>query len=376
LEKIMKKAFACILLALAPLAFADITVTDVKGRSVTVSGVPERVVLGFYYEDYLAVAGPGAADKLVGLSLSTWRDWRPRQFALYEKALPRLKSVPDVGSTDDGSFSIEKVIAAQPDLLILAAWNYDALGEGVKKIEAAGIPVLTLDYNAQTVEKHVASTLALGKIMGQPQRAQKLADNYRLAMQDVAARVAKAGPSDKKVYVELAQKGPETVGNSYGDTLWGALIEMAGARNIAKGQVQNWGPLSREYVIDQNPDIIFLAGSEWLNRPEAVSVGFGADARTVNERMGAYVNGRAGWRQLKAAEGGHVHAVYHGGTRTLSDYVYAQYVAKQIHPEAFADVDPQKNLRDFYEAWLPIKAEGVFMATYQAQPQGRPAGAK
>ena len=178
----MKKAFACILLALAPLAFADITVTDVKGRSVTVPGVPERVVLGFYYEDYLAVAGPGAADKLVGLSFSTWRDWRPRQFALYEKALPWLKSVPDVGSTDDGSFSIEKVIAAQPDLLILAAWNYDALGEGVKKIEAAGIPVLTLDYNAQTVEKHVASTLALGKIMGQPQRAQKLADNYRLAM--------------------------------------------------------------------------------------------------------------------------------------------------------------------------------------------------
>ena len=47
----MKKAFACILLALAPLAFADITVTDVKGRSVTVPGVPERVVLGFYYEE-------------------------------------------------------------------------------------------------------------------------------------------------------------------------------------------------------------------------------------------------------------------------------------------------------------------------------------
>ena len=93
-----------------------------------------------------------------------------------------MKSVPDVGSTDDGSFSIEKVIAAQPDLLILAAWNYDALGEGVKKIEAAGIPVLTLDYNAQTVEKHVASTLTLGKIMGQSQRAQKLADNYRQAM--------------------------------------------------------------------------------------------------------------------------------------------------------------------------------------------------
>ena len=29
----MKKAFACILLALAPLAFADITVTDVKAAA-------------------------------------------------------------------------------------------------------------------------------------------------------------------------------------------------------------------------------------------------------------------------------------------------------------------------------------------------------
>ena len=59
-------------------AFAEITVTDVKGREVTVPDVPKRVVLGFYYEDYLAVAGPGAADRLVGLSLTTWKDWRPK----------------------------------------------------------------------------------------------------------------------------------------------------------------------------------------------------------------------------------------------------------------------------------------------------------
>ena len=45
-----------------------------------------------------------------------------------------------------------------------------------------------------------------------------------------------------------------------------------------------------------------------------------------------------------------MHAVYHDDTHTLSDYVYAQYVAKQIHPEAFTNVDPEKNLRDFYKA--------------------------
>ena len=344
-------------------AFAEITVTDVKGREVTVPDVPKRVVLGFYYEDYLAVAGPGAADRLVGLSLATWKDWRPKQYALYEKALPQLAKLTDVGTTDDNTFSVEKVISTKPDLLILGAWNYDALGESVKQIEAAGIPVLTLDYNAQTVEKHVTSTLALGKIMGQEKRAQELADTYKAAFADIDARIKKAGPTQKKVYVELAQKGASEVGNSYGNSMWGALITQLGGHNIAEGQVGNWGPLSPEYVLSQKPDLIFLAGSEWLNKPQSVQMGFGATAAVARERMAAYLK-RPGWSNLPAVKNHGVHGIYHGGARTLSDYVYAQYVAKQLYPDAFKDVDPQQNLRDFYEKWLPVKADGEFMLPY------------
>ncbi len=355
-------------LAFAGQAFADITVTDVKGRTVTVPDVPERVVLGFYYEDYLAIAGPDALDKVVALSLSTWKDWRPNQFALYEKALPKLSSIPDVGNTEDNTFSIEKVVAAKPDLLILAAWSYDALGEGVKQIEAAGIPIVVLDYNAQTVEKHVASTLALGKLMGTQDRAEQLAKDYEAAMADIDARIKAAGPTEKKVYVELAQKGAAEVGNSYGDTMWGALVEKLGGKNIAKGQVGNWGPLSPEYVLAEKPDLIFLAGSEWVNRPQSVQVGFDADPAVTRERMKPYVE-RAGWSELPAVKTGQVHAIYHGGARTLSDFVYAQYIGKQLYPDAFKDVDPAKNIADYYAKWLPIKADGVFVLPYQAAGQ-------
>lgn len=353
---------------IAQSAFADITVTDVKGRTVTVPKVPSRIVLGFYYEDYLAIGGPGALDKVVGLALSTWKDWRPNQFAAYSKVLPNLNSIPDVGNTEDGTFSVEKVIAARPDLLILAAWSYDALGENIKQIEAAGIPIVTLDYNAQTVEKHVASTLALGKLLGQDARAEKLAENYKSAMADIDARIAKAGPTTKKVYVELAQKGAGEVGNSYGNSMWGALIGKLGGANIATGQIGNWGPLSPEYVLAQKPDIIFLAGSEWINKPQAVTVGFGADPKIVRERMKPYVE-RAGWADLPAVKNNAVYAIYHGGARTLSDYVYAQYIAKQIYPDAFKDVDPAENLRKFYETWLPIKADGVFVLPYKDPAQ-------
>ncbi len=366
MKKLLLAAVAT--LAFVGQAFADITVTDVKGRTVTVPDVPERVVLGFYYEDYLAIAGPEALDKVVALSLSTWKDWRPNQFALYEKALPKLSSIPDVGNTEDNTFSIEKVVAAKPDLLILAAWSYDALGEGVKQIEAAGIPIVVLDYNAQTVEKHVASTLALGKLMGRQDRAEQLAKDYEAAMADIDARIKAAGPTDKKVYVELAQKGAAEVGNSYGDTMWGALIEKLGGKNLAKGQVGNWGPLSPEYVLAEKPDLIFLAGSEWVNRPQSVQVGFGADPAVTRERMKPYVE-RAGWSELPAVKNGQVHAIYHGGARTLSDFVYAQYIAKQLYPDAFKDVDPAKNIADYYAKWLPIRAEGVFVLPYQAAGQ-------
>lgn len=366
MKKLLLAAVAA--LAFAGQAFADITVTDVKGRTVTVPDVPERVVLGFYYEDYLAITGPDALDKVVALSLSTWKDWRPNQFALYEKALPKLSSIPDVGNTEDNTFSIEKVVAAKPDLLILAAWSYDALGEGVKQIEAAGIPIVVLDYNAQTVDKHVASTLALGKLMGTQDRAEQLAKDYEAAMADIDARIKAAGPTDKKVYVELAQKGAAEIGNSYGDTMWGALVDKLGGKNIAKGQVGNWGPLSPEYVLAEKPDLIFLAGSEWLSRPQSVQVGFGADPALTRERMKPYVE-RAGWSELPAVKNGQVHAIYHGGARTLSDFVYAQYIAKQLHPDAFKDVDPAKNIADYYAKWLPIKAEGVFVLPYQAAGQ-------
>lgn len=368
----MKKTLLAAALALFSLstAWADITVTDVKGRTVTVPKVPERVMLGFYYEDYLAIVGEKAIDKVVALSLGTWKTWRPQQFARYEKALPKLSSIPDVGNTEDGNFSVEKVIAAEPELVILGAWNFDTLGEQVKQLEAAGIPVVVLDYNAQTVEKHVASTLALGKLMGQEKRAQELADNYRHAMADIDRRIEKLKPSSKKVYVELAQNGPENVGNSYANTMWGALVTQLGGQNIADGQIGNWGPLSPEYVLEKQPDLVFLSGSEWLNKPQAVPMGFGADDKTTRQRLGAYA-GRTGWDSLPAIRiPGGLHGIYHGGTRTLSDYVYAQYIAKQLYPEAFRDVDPARNLRDFYKRWLPIEADGIFMTGYRAGKSG------
>lgn len=348
------------LFALVPASLAEVTAVDVLGRTVTLKEPAKRVLLGFYYEDFIAIAGEGAMDRVVGVSLLPWKEWRPKQYEAYVKVFPKIADLPDVGDTETANFSIEKVISLKPDLVVLAAWSWDALGENVKQFDSAGIPVVVVDYNAQTLDKHVASTLALGKLLGTEERAEKLAALVTARHEDTMARVAKAGASTKKVYVELAQKGPATFGNSYGKGMWGTVIESVGAVNIAKGQVENWGPLNPEYIIAQQPDVILLAGSEWVNKPEAVLVGFGADPVLAQERMKAYV-ARPGWADLPAVKSGNVHAIYHGGARTLSDFIFARYIAKLVHPEAFSDVDPQAEVNAYYDEWLPIKADGIFV---------------
>jgi iron complex transport system substrate-binding protein len=344
------------------------TITDVEGRTVEVPSDPQRIFLGFYFEDFLAIGGEKALDRVVGISRATWKDWRPGQWQAYSAALGDLDRLEDAGEVDAGTFSAEKVVALKPDVVVLSSWQYKALGAQSETIEASGIPVVVTDYNAQTLERHIASTKALGVLLGQEDRAEKLITEYETAVKDVMARVAKAqaeGAEPKKVYVELGNKGADDYGNSYGNGMWGGVIELAGGINIAKDQVSNWGPLNPEYILSQNPDIVLIAGSEWLGSDNRVLLGFGVEPATTQERLLPYL-GRPGWSNLAAVKNQNVHAIYHGGARTLYDYTFLQYIAKQLYPEAFADMDPVANHRRYYETWLPVQAEGTFFMHLQA----------
>ena len=335
------------------------TVTDTLDRTVEIPVDPQRILLGFYFEDFYAVGGPDAYERVVAISRDAWAGWRSLQWAAYSAADPRLETLIDVGEVDAGTFSIETAIAANPDLAILAAWQYSALGDVVSRFDDAGIPVVVADYNAQTVEKHVASTLLLGAVLGTQERARALAGGYKSAVADVLSRVEKAEGAPKAVYVELGNRGPHEVGNSYSGHMWGNLITLAGGRNIADGQIARWAPLSPEYVLAQNPDVIFLAGSGWAGRDRAVRLGPGVEPPVTHDRMRPYLE-RAGWQGLKAVRNGQLHALYHGGARTLYDFAFLQYIAQVLHPEAFADVDPLANLDRFFADYMPVRFSGTY----------------
>ena len=363
-----KIAVGVVALLGAAQAHAEIQITDVEGRKITLEKPAERVLLGFNFEDFIAIVGDHAMDRVVAISRPVWKGWRPNQYEAYVQQIPEIEALADVGDTEGGTFSIEAAIAAHPDLAILAAWQFRALGKNVEQLEQAGIPVLVIDYNAQTLERHLRSTRVIGQAMGTEDRAEKLATLYESYFEDTLKRTKGAKETQKKVYVELAKKGPSEVGNSYANGMWGGLIDLLGGDNIANGQIEGWGPLSPEYVLASKPDVIFLAGSEWLSSPGAVPVGFGADLGMVNERISAYLT-RVGWSELPAIKNGEVYALYHGGARTLSDFVYMRQIAKALYPAEFSDVDPDQELKKFYADWLPVTPKGVFGTKYQPAGQ-------
>lgn len=356
----MTLSFAAIYLA-TPAKATSTEIVDALGRKVTVNTPVERVVVTFNYEEFTAIAGVDGWKKVVAISREPWAGWRPAIFSRYTKVIPNLENMPDVGHLEDDTFSAEKVIAARPDVLFMAEWGYNGAKVKVQQIEAAGIPVIVIDYNAQEVSRHVASTRALGKIMGQEARAEELASLYQREFRLIMDRIAKlpTGPK-KKVYVELGQAGPETFGNTYNNTMWGKVITQLGAENLATGRIPGaWGPLNAETVIAENPDAIFIAGSSWLNRPKAVKTGYDATPDATRASLGTYA-ARPGWSDLKAVKTGNFHAIEHGLGRTLFDFVAIQYMAKQLYPETFADLDPEKAFRDYHQKYLPVTFSGTW----------------
>ncbi|WP_244899899.1 ABC transporter substrate-binding protein [Rhodoferax fermentans] len=335
------------------------TIKDVLGREVKVDLPAKRVLLGFYFEDYMAIGGEKAFDKVVGISRDAWEGWRPANWAVFTAHRPSLASLPDVGEVEVQTFSVEKVLALKPDVVVLADWQYKGLGPDVKRLEDAGLPVVVVDYNMELQANHYLSTVLLGKIAGEDKRAQQIANEYKAAVDQVQSRIAAAKLPKPRLYVEFGNKGPAEYSFSYGKGMWGALSTLAGGDNIAAPFVEWYGPMNPEKVLSAQPEVVFIAGTEATKNPSSMLIGQGVERAVAQQRLLAFTQ-RSGWTNLPAVKNKRVYGVYQGASRTVADYVMVQFMAKALYPSLFKDLDPEANYLDFYRRYLPVVPKGTF----------------
>ncbi|WGF87369.1 ABC transporter substrate-binding protein [Marinivivus vitaminiproducens] len=354
-------ALAALTFCLAGAARAEpVTVIDALDRTITLDLPARRVLLGLYFEDYMAIGGPDAFDRVVGINKAAWRDWRPDNWLDHIEHDPSLDALPDIGDVENGSFSPEIVLSLKPDVLVLAEYQYKTLGDEVRAMERAGIPVVVADFHTHRLENTLATIRLLGQIAGSEERALTIATEYRDALATIRDRIERAGRPQPPVYLEFGNGGPSSQGITWGPYMWGAMTASAGGANIANDLVETWGSINPEQILHARPEVIVVTGSEWKDRPGALRIGHGVGEGEVRSVLRDY-QARPGWANLPAVRNGRLFALYHGASRTLPDFIATQFLAKAFYPDLFADLDPAANYRSFYERYLPIVPEGTFM---------------
>jgi len=175
--------------------------------------------------------------------------------------------------------NVEAILAFNPDLVVL---NLDSMSSvSVKEaLEKIGIPVL-MEQAATNLDGVYEEIRILGKATGKVQEAESLIEDMTSKREQILASVSDVVPV--RIFHEL----DSTLYTATSSTFIGGAYKEFGLINIADGaegaDASGYPQLNAEYLISQNPEIIFLADAQ-----------YGETSETVSQRPG--------WSQLDAVK--------------------------------------------------------------------------
>lgn len=371
LTPLKKTIYATAALGLAAsMALADpMTITDIAGRQVTFPDAPQRIILGegrmMYAIAPLATENP--FEHVVG-----WKDdlilYDPDAFRKFEAAFPDdTARMVNFGNPYAGDFSIEAVIKNKADLLILDLGNlFKAQETGlIEKLDEAGVPVVFIDFRRDPTANTIPSMLLLGRLLEEETSAAAFIDFYVSEMRKVT-NIVQTLPVDEKplVFMENAAGwNPEFCCSTFGSYNYGRFIELAGGRNYGSEKFAGYSSeVSLEGLIAADPDVLLGTGANWAEaRPEvtATLLGYDADAADNDARIQALAS-RVGFKDLRAVQTGRMHSIYHQFYNSPYHFIAIQQIAKWLHPDDFADLNPEATLATLHEKFMPFETDGQF----------------
>lgn len=190
---------------------------------------------------------------------------------------------PEAPMTDLSGFTpnLEAILSYEPDLVLI---TFDP-GDLVAGLEAADVPVITFEA-APTIDHVYVQMEALGQATGNVEGAREANDEVQAGLADAVS--GSEGLGEGVTYYHEIDSTLYTVTSS---TFFGEIYGLFGMVNIADpadedGSAFGYPQLSSEFVVSQDPDIIFLANTLYGESAETVSERPGWDA------MSAVQNGR------------------------------------------------------------------------------------
>ncbi|WP_448335808.1 ABC transporter substrate-binding protein [Bellilinea sp.] len=245
---------------------SPIVMTDGLGRTVTLAQPAQRVVsLAPSNTEILFAVGAGS--QVVG------RD----NFSNYP---PEALELPGLG--DFMGFSIEQIVALNPDLVLLAEIHPPEL---VKSLEDAGLTVYYLK-NPLAMEEMYPMLITVGELTGHKAEAEALVTQLSLRVAVVQQKLANI-EERPTVFYEIDGTDPSKPWTTGSGTFIDTLLEMAKAENVGRAMDSQYGQMSIEALLAADPDFILLGDANFGVTPEQVAA-------------------RPGWGELTAVKEGRV----------------------------------------------------------------------
>lgn len=283
----------------------------------------------------------------------------PEMYAAFVEKSPALATLPKTPSSA-ADFDVEAVLAAGPNVAVVS------LGSGptdaqVSQLEAAGVTVAFIDFFTHPFENQARSLSLLGRLVGREEQASTYNAFRAERLKVISDRVATLTDDQKPtVFLEAhAGNGPDCC-NSVGRGNVGDYIAFVGGRNIGADVLNTAsGKLNLEYVIDRDPTIYIATGGPHLERAGGFVVGpqYSADQSRASLRR---VATRRGIANLTAVSTGRTHGLSHQLLNSPIDIVATEVLAKWIHPELFADLNPRATLDQINTRFLAVPYRGDY----------------
>lgn len=208
--------------------------TDARGVAVPIADY-QRIVSLNPVADHLLLRMV-RPERLLGITAHTARD-HPEGWRFGARA--------QVGTSRD----IEQVLSLQPDLVIASQFSEEAY---MARLREAGVVVFDLG-DTRNAETTFANMEALGALLGESSRAEKLSASYRRELAALT-RAAARGATFSGMY--LTNVGESWFGGTQGSS-YGDLLRLSGIEDLAAAHgYRDWPQFSREQILGLSPPLV------------------------------------------------------------------------------------------------------------------------
>ncbi|WGD28927.1 ABC transporter substrate-binding protein [Ancylobacter sp. WKF20] len=336
---------------------AEVQLTDLTGRQVTLTAPAKRLLIDDgRFLVALALIQPDPVSVLAAWPRDINRLGK-NTYDAYRAKFPAIETLAKVASSA-GSLSVEQVVAARPDLAVFSLGSQPSEEERAR-IEAAGIPVVVIDFFTHPLTNTEPSLRLLGAATGASEKAEAFLAYRRAHLEAVTSKLANLSPAERpRVFLEPHAAMTADCCNSPGRGNVGEIIDLVGGANIGAAVIPRaFGKLNLEYVIAQDPQVYIATGGSHMEGTGGLLIGPEYTAERARETL-ARVIARPGFAGLAAVRDKRVYGLSHQMLNSALDLFAVEILAKWIHPERFGALDVDATVAEVNARFLAVPIEG------------------